>query len=738
MRIAPFVLWLSLLGLAAPTSARGQAPRDRQALTRLRDSLSFVGDTTALLAVEQREIERARTRRDDPMTHLRLGLIALRLGELRGNRHWDDAYGEFEWAAELAPHWPWPWLGIGLVAGRAPNRAEGFAGGLFALIGEDRHRIAGEAFAKAVAADPSFTDALREFAVTAREATLDAPLQQALAALRIGMASPLTWEGELLLERGRLERLAGSPDSAVVVFRRALQLGFRPAMAWLELARTYPLTESDREGLGVGGVAASRAAYYAGASSDDGEVRTLYRRDLEPIVDDALLTALDTLVGDGRVAWLRTFWGDRDARDLRPAGSRLAEHFRRWQVARQEFRLAPFRRRYNFGLEIFRSGERELDDRGVVYLRHGEPAKRIVWPSMRRANTTMALDQTYGSETWHYRRPDGDLVLHFLAREDQSDYRAVQSVFDLDVAQDQLEFRAAEVPGLQRLLFAGPYTQLTLLQQERLRGRLSVAVATQSDSWERQYETLLSGRVQWYAAGVADDGMPLVHLVYAVDADALRSAPGTGLVPVTLRGGFFTPTGAAVATVDTVQYVRRPELGVRQMAFRAEVRVPPGDHRVRVGVDLTRRVGAIFPTDSLRVPDVAGDSLELSALLVGQRGQGLPWAVTPLDTAWLDPIPVYGVADSVTMYVEAYGVRPGAEHTLRISITRQRGTIARLLGRGKEAVALTERTTLDGNKGRIRRTLALGGLEPGNYVLEVSVDASGSKSMRQRGLVIRD
>jgi hypothetical protein len=232
--------------------------------------------------------------------------------------------------------------------------------------------------------------------------------------------------------------------------------------------------------------------------------------------------------------------------------------------------------------------------------------------------------------------------------------------------------------------------------------------------------------------------MPLVHLIYAVDAEALRTAPGRGLVPVTLRGGFFTPSGEAVATVDTVQYVRRPEPGVRQMAFRAEVRVPPGDHRVRVGVDLTQRVGAIFPTDSLRVPNVRGDSLELSALLVGQRGQGLPWPVTAADTAWLDPIPVYGAADSVTVYVEAYGVARRVEHTVRLSVTRQRGTIARLLGRGKDAVSLTERTTLDGEKGRIRRTLALGGLAPGNYVLEVSVEGEGRRSVRRRGLVIRE
>ena len=109
----PAVVLLVATG-RAPLPA--QAPRDRQALTLLRDSLSYVRDTTALLAVEQREIDLARNRRDDPMMHLRLGLIALRLGELIGRPALGRCLRRIRVGGRACAAWPWPWLGIGLTA----------------------------------------------------------------------------------------------------------------------------------------------------------------------------------------------------------------------------------------------------------------------------------------------------------------------------------------------------------------------------------------------------------------------------------------------------------------------------------------------------------------------------------------------------------------------------------------------------------------------------------------------
>ncbi|MGH7645269.1 MAG: hypothetical protein ACREMR_06755, partial [Gemmatimonadales bacterium] len=103
-----------LLSAALPLAA--QAPAEREAIDRLRDSLARVTDSSALKRLEASAIEQAKRDRDDPMIHLRLGWIAYRLGELAdkgGKPHLEDAAGEFEWASELRPEWPHPWFGLG-------------------------------------------------------------------------------------------------------------------------------------------------------------------------------------------------------------------------------------------------------------------------------------------------------------------------------------------------------------------------------------------------------------------------------------------------------------------------------------------------------------------------------------------------------------------------------------------------------------------------------------------------
>src|SRR5256885_11373132 len=92
-----------------------QAPADRGALESLRDSLALVKDSVALARLEAATIAVAKQNRDDPLVHLRLGFIAYRLGEVSKNKSpYHDAGGEFEWAGEPRPQWPYPWYGLGL------------------------------------------------------------------------------------------------------------------------------------------------------------------------------------------------------------------------------------------------------------------------------------------------------------------------------------------------------------------------------------------------------------------------------------------------------------------------------------------------------------------------------------------------------------------------------------------------------------------------------------------------
>jgi len=751
-----------LLSAASVLVASAQSAPQRAALQLFRDSLARAHDTLSLHQREAQAIDVARVRRDDALLHLRLGFLALRIDELSANaRRVDDAASEFEWAAELQPGWPYPWFGLGLAEARAPDRAPGFGGGLWTMLGIDRDSRAGSAFARALKADPGFVEGLIAFARNARSRRLAAPIGPALDAIRLAQASPLGWDPDLLLERGRLERLAGSPDSARIAFRRALLLGNRQAMAWLELARTLPLT-GDTLPAGPGEPLPVEVAYYAGAATDDPVVVAMYRRDIEPIVDDTTLAQFDLRHGEGRAAWLRQFWQRLAATDMRSAGERLSEHFRRWAVASREFRLPPFRRAYRWGIETYQSHDADLDDRGIVWLRQGAPTVRIIWPQSQprdRAVSHLTPDQraaplpgslivnpvvgdvpSFGNETWRYARADGDVVVNFAAQDDPDDYRLVESILELDVSFDAMLQRARQLPGLAELLRAGPVSQVGLATEERLRGKRNIALVTGTTAWPRVYAFRMGGRAQWLVAG-SRDGRALVHIIYGVDAAVLRRLPAGRLsdrVPITVRAVFLDMTGTAIATLDTVEALRPPATDSGLVMTRAEVPVPPGAVRMRLDVEANRNVGTLYPLDSLRVPDPAGPTLALSSVVIGTPGRSLPWAAAADDTVWFSPQSRYYAADTLALFVEVYGLRPGVRYTAHFGLTRQRSVIARLLMGHRESVTLSEPLTAPGPTGQLRRAISLQGLEPGNYQLQVVVEGGGTSVVRRRTLVLQE
>src|SRR5215211_349051 len=86
---------IALLAVLASTvpSARllAQTSPDRVNLERFRDSLAATVDSTGLLGLEQRMIEVVKADRNNALGHLRLGFLSLRLGDLGGQAHYDDA-----------------------------------------------------------------------------------------------------------------------------------------------------------------------------------------------------------------------------------------------------------------------------------------------------------------------------------------------------------------------------------------------------------------------------------------------------------------------------------------------------------------------------------------------------------------------------------------------------------------------------------------------------------------------
>src|SRR5213594_4052944 len=392
-----------------------QAPADRANLETLRDSLSLVQDSVVLLQLETTTIAVAKLNRDDPLLHLRLGFIAYRLGEITKNKsHYDDAAGEFEWAGELRPDWPYAWYGDGLAELAQGEHAVIAIENLRQQLGKDYLSKAARALARATQADASFAQASIDLANTALTQRIQPRLEVALQAVRLTAASAAGGNAQIQLARGRVEREVGDADSAVAGFQAYLRVGGDSGLGLLELARSYYYARRPADGW---------RTYFAGARlARSPEAVELYRADLSVVGGPDELAPFDGFTSPGpRAAWLERFWLRRDITEAREPGERLAEHYRRWFYAWHNFGLVSRHRHYDITAR-YRADQTTFDDRGAIYLRHGSPDKRATYPRL--------LDRLEPNETWLYRRPEGDLIFHFVARGDVQDYKLVESLAD--------------------------------------------------------------------------------------------------------------------------------------------------------------------------------------------------------------------------------------------------------------------------------------------------------------------
>src|SRR3954471_22246728 len=365
--VSPILTGFSLLILSTAVAipARAQNPGDRTGLERFRDSLAVTSDSTGLLVLEKHLIDSAKADRNNTLLHLKLGFVSLRLGELGGHSHFDDAASEFQWAIDLQPSWPYSWYGMGLAEYGVGDSQVSFITGLKTMLGKDALTRSAVAFAKSAEVDPSFVRGLVDLANTALRQRVNIKLGVALEALRRAGSTAAGADPQVLLARGRVEREVGDGDSALAAFSGYLQHGPNRSLGLLEVARTEFLMGR------FDGV----TPYYEGAAADDSTTVAAYRADLATIAPDTTLREFDQQRGDHRAAYLRTFWTQRDRAELRAEGERLREHYRGMFSARKTFQPAA-NATHSGIVERYRSGSRDFDDRGVIYIRHGEPSSR--------------------------------------------------------------------------------------------------------------------------------------------------------------------------------------------------------------------------------------------------------------------------------------------------------------------------------------------------------------------------
>ena len=747
---------LALLTLAAAAATRllAQSPADRAGLEALRDSLSAVTDSAGLGRLEASTIVIARQRREDPLVHLRLGFIAYRLGEVTAKSHYDDAAGEFEWAAELRPDWPYPWYGLGLAELALGESSVLAIENLRQMLGKDYLSKAARAFARATEVDPSFAFAVVDLANTALTQRIKPRLDVALSAVRLAAASPAGRHADVQLVRGRVEREAGEADSAIAGFRAFLAVGGDSGVGLLELARTFYFARHSTD---------AWTAYFAGArAATSAGALTLYRTDLSWIADSIDLAAFDALADPpARAHWLEAFWSSRDVVEARDVGERLAEHYRRWFYARRSFRLVSRHRHYDI-TEVYHAKQVEFDDRGVIYLRHGEPDRRA-----RFACADAELPNGEGcapNESWLYRREateGGDLIFHFAARGDVQDYKLIESLVDALGFRSGVQAGAYSDPRVSELYatrdeFGSLYGRVghslnapgSALAEDRAHGRRSIAVGTTTDSYAQRFDEALDVVASEFIVGAGTDGGSagqVLHVVFAVPGDRLTpesAGEGRGLLyPLHFRVVVADSADRVVARLDTLRVfgareaLRRPSY----LTGRLALPVPAGRYRYRLLVmtpDGT--AGDLVRQDTLDVRPLTGAAFAVSDVVLGRDGSGLVW-VTSGDTVRLNPLSRFPEGSAAELYYEVYGLPRGASYHTVVRLEREGrrsllGAIGSLFGGGRAPVLLEFDAAAEGPVTRVHRGVALRDVGKGTYRLTVVISdpASGVSATRTR------
>jgi GWxTD domain-containing protein len=716
----------SCAALAGAARLAAQEPAGRSRLDSLRAAFGRMADSSALLALERERIAYARQHRDDPMIHLELGLLAFRLGDVtQGSRHYDDAAGEFEWASELQPGWPTPWYWLGrseLAIGESRIIA---LENVRQALGLDALSKGARAFARAVAVDPSFSQALVDLANTALRQRIAPRLDVAQHALRLAAGTSAGSRPEVLLARGRVERELDAADSALAAFRAYVAAGGDSAVGAVEIARTLVL---------AGRPDSAVVAYLAavGARTSD-TVRAEFRRELAWIATPGELGAFDALAPDSVGPWLRRFWGERDVEDARRPGERLVEQFRRYAYARAHFRLTTRHRYYGIEETFTDTTQHEFDDRGVIYLRHGEPDGRA----------TYVDEFVEPNETWVYRRPSGnDLVFNFVARGHVQDYKLVESLLDVYgfstavALQARTDVPTALVEGLlasrseisplyARLARGGTQGRAALLAEERRQGARSIRTGTTTDSYAVRFDRDLSPVVSSFV--LADSARrPELHVLFAIPASGLNAYPaphGVGY-PFEFRVIVYDSARRAVAALDTVRVFRRdaPPPPGSYLTEQLALRVPAGNWRYHFLVEeLEASSGSLVSGRDVHVPRT-DEGFTASDLVLGRIGSGLVLRRPDGDIP-LNPLLRFPRDGTVELYYELYGLPQGTSVATRVSIEPAAGRsfFQRLFGGGRGANVEFATVTDAPDRVRVRQSIVLTGLSPGRYAVSVNL-----------------
>ncbi|MBL0177880.1 MAG: hypothetical protein IPP98_01975 [Gemmatimonadetes bacterium] len=526
-------------------------------------------------------------------------------------------------------------------------------------------------------------------------------------------------------------------------------------------------------------VTTSRAFGAAARAVRTAEDWELLRSQLQWFLTPAEQARVDSAAGDRRARLVTDVIASRDVRDGRPSGARAVEHFRRLDYATAHFALQMPKSqrerirtlpatviipdsiadrlrterirdglpgdvydpiRYGLPGDVYNPNDSfphsvparplrefprwqvDLDDRGVVYLRYGQPVQRIP----RIGKFTMR-------EVWLYLIDDKKLLVHFESEAFTGTLEATRLVTGVlgdylcDVDVRRCQETAEAVQG-----------RLKPENLETIRGqdREFLATATTKDNNSSQPRNQLRVMANAYALWRPSTGQPVTVIPYAVRLSDMATLPGDSLLqPVRVAAQSWDGTAAVRFDSTITRRVRKPA-GAGRDAYLTGVMALPGTS----GLSAWSVVLSQGPDHGGRYYEeqhapLATGPLVLSDVVLGAPSQKLNWEDGELVLP-LVPLQGFNQKEPVALYVQA-----------RSAVSRADGVavevvIARPSVPGKERkVELTVgfKRALGAGLNELQQEVDISRLDPGEYVLEVAVRhaATGASDRRSARLVVR-
>ena len=701
---------LLIAALCAPT-LQAQSEPARLALDRFRDSLASITDTAALnrLATQYEGVGTGDS--TEALASIRAGFVRLHAGQPA------RAVRDFRRSARLQPAWPVSWLGLGDAHAALGLLTLQNKLNLGARPGLGEFQDAADAYGRSLELDPRFAPGLEgelRLAVERRDTALLATAVAHARQLPPDAATP-----EFLIALSRAEWRMGNVQAAQAALQSVPPDLATPSVQY-ERARAM-LAEGDAYG---------ETFYWQAVSADDPAMLLMLHRDMTLIATPEEIEAFDASPPSSRTAFLHHFWGVRDGRELRPTGERMREHYARIAYADRHYAFSDSRHWHKPGdlLDAF-PFDSMLDSRGVVYVRMGPPDIRF----------QPHVPGYVASETWEYDRLQDTLLLTFAAQNSigdmvlirTADDIACQTSFGCDYS--ELYYQLQVVNETYRRFYTAGGASADLYHARLYKtGKESITTSTTTDAHPLRFPATVTAQVLPLAIGAAPGGSGVQVTVALVQPATDRAGRRDTL---RLRFAAFDSSGNAVTQFDsTLVYSPPSRHASGDSSYTAfghfATALPAGTWRWQAAVQAGDSTGALLASQLVTISTHDANTLAVSDLAIGARGQAAPWQVAPGDTAWLTPRHGYQASMPVALYYEVYGILAGQAY--HAEVMARRGDKA--TGPGI-TLGFEEKST--GTPTRVSRTLSLESLTPGDYILELQVrDANGTTASSSRPLRI--